>query len=85
MRNQDSQKKLQWNEKAIADMAAWVVVRNGRRHPAWKTQKIDKHRTQDEGDQADRRGQCYWSGPMRTYAEIGIRMLTLTAVNSLPG
>jgi hypothetical protein len=56
-------KDLQHKEKAMAEMAALLVLRKGGRPSARRTWKADQRRSPRQGDRADQRGPCPWCSP----------------------
>ena len=55
-------KELQRKEKAMAEMAALLVLRKSGKPSARRTRKADQCRAPAQGDRADQRGECRWSG-----------------------
>ena len=53
-------KELQRKEKAMAEMAALLVLRKSGRPSVRWTRTLDQRRAPAEGDRADRRGECRW-------------------------
>jgi hypothetical protein len=56
-------KELQRKEKAMAEMAALLVLRKKGRPSPRRTRKADQRSAPPEGDRADRRGECRWRQP----------------------